>query len=440
MRRAIPCQFLRMLWWILAVLPGAERLEASEVITHPYQGITYINRTETAPRTLNMHIVKVDLTAPGISFKLTQTGGTRETIRQTTLDFLNQQHAQVAINSHFFLPFPSSDTNATLVGLAASDGVVYSPFEPQPVGSGYTNQSYAILFYAPALNIDFANHATIVHRDPGFPDNKHVLEPVTLWTALAGSAQIVTSGVKTIPTYSGSPNGLNALNGYSDSNSWYALLRARTAIGLTADNQTLILFTVDQAGGSGGMSGSEVADTLINDYQVYNALNLDGGGSTTLAMQDPVTHTGDIVNESSDNPQGRAVGSNLAVFAQPMPEPAPRLTITLTDTNSVVLAWPASATGWHLEKNPDLAPNHWSSVSTPPQPVGDQMQVVVVPLELRNFYRLSWSSNNIAEISHVDSNTSWSVTVSESVPVTTPSVTSCTGESRSHSPHSQISH
>ena len=375
--------------WILAGLPGAERLQASVVITHPYQGITYINRTETAPRTLNMHIVKVDLTAPGISFKLTPPGGALETIRQTTLDFLNQQHAQVAINSHFFLPFPSTDTNATLVGLAASDGVVYSPFEPQPVGPGYTNQSYAIMFYAPALNIDSANHATVVHRNPAFPDNKHVLEPVTLWTALAGSAQTVTNGVKTIPTYSGSPNGLNALNGYSNGNSWYALLKPRTAIGLTADNQTLILFTVDQAGSSGGMSGSEVADTLINDYQVYNALNLDGGGSTTLAMQDPVTHVGAIVNVSSDNAQGRAVGSNLAVFAQPMPEPALRLTITLTATNSVALVWPAPATGWRLQENPDLASNHWISVSTPPQPAGDQMQVVVVPLVTTRFYRLS---------------------------------------------------
>jgi hypothetical protein len=31
----------------------------------------------------------------------------------------------------------------------------------------------------------------------------------------------------------------------------------------------------------------EVADLLRNEYQVWNALNLDGGGSTTMAMQDP---------------------------------------------------------------------------------------------------------------------------------------------------------
>ncbi len=32
---------------------------------------------------------------------------------------------------------------------------------------------------------------------------------------------------------------------------------------------------------------SEVADLLIRDYGVWNALNLDGGGSTTMAMEDP---------------------------------------------------------------------------------------------------------------------------------------------------------
>jgi Phosphodiester glycosidase len=64
-----------------------------------------------------------------------------------------------------------------------------------------------------------------------------------------------------------------------------------------------------------GLSVGEVADILINDYGVYNALNLDGGGSTTLAMEHPITHARSIVNVSSDNPNGRAVASSLAVFA-----------------------------------------------------------------------------------------------------------------------------
>ena len=63
------------------------------------------------------------------------------------------------------------------------------------------------------------------------------------------------------------------------------------------------------------MSGGEVADMLIREYGVFNALNLDGGGSTTLAMENPATHSDVIVNVSDDNPAGRSVGSNLAIFA-----------------------------------------------------------------------------------------------------------------------------
>ena len=81
--------------------------------------------------------------------------------------------------------------------------------------------------------------------------------------------------------------------------------------------RTLILFTVDRAGGSLGMSVGEVADLLIRDYRVEQALNLDGGGSTTLAMEDQVTQTRAQLNRSSDAAGIRAVGSSLAIFARP---------------------------------------------------------------------------------------------------------------------------
>jgi len=286
---------------------------AAEVVDHPFLGVTHITRTETSPRAITMHIVRIDLTIVGIGFRLTPPGGTRETVRQTTLAYLNAQQAQLAINSHFFLPFPSADLNAMLIGIAASDGNVFSAFEA-PV------QSYAIVTDAPGINIDVSNQASVVHRSVVFADGKHVVEPVALWNTVAGSAQIVTNGVKSIPVYIDAthPDGLLTPPGpanYSNSNSWYNLVNARTAIGLSQDNQTLVLFTVDRAGGSLGLSVGEVADILINDYGVYNALNLDGGGSTTLAMENPITHVRSIVNVSSDNPNGRAVASSLAVFA-----------------------------------------------------------------------------------------------------------------------------
>jgi exopolysaccharide biosynthesis protein len=59
----------------------------------------------------------------------------------------------------------------------------------------------------------------------------------------------------------------------------------------------------------------EVAQVLVRDYDVWQALNLDGGGSTSMAMADPVTGAAMLVNASSDGPAGRSVATNLLVFA-----------------------------------------------------------------------------------------------------------------------------
>jgi exopolysaccharide biosynthesis protein len=285
----------------LAVCPAAD------VVEQPFRGITHITRTESSPRNLHIHILKIDLTEPGLRFHLSRAAGSRETVRQTTLEFLEQEHAQVAINVHFFLPFPSTDRESWLVGFAASDGDVYSAFETP-------SQSYALVRDAPALNVDRENHASIVHRDAAFEDGKHVMEKVTIWNAVAGSGQILTRGVETIPRYddalrAGGPNS------YSNEKSWYDVRTARAAIGVSEDGGTLFLFTVDVRGGSEGMEVGEVASMLRREG-AYDALNLDGGGSTRLAMEDPETHARRIVNVSSDNPMGRSVASSLAVFAE----------------------------------------------------------------------------------------------------------------------------
>jgi hypothetical protein len=303
--------FSRRLLPVAALLLCRLTLPAADTVTHPFRGITYIEREEISPRAVKMHVVQIDLTAPGVRFKLTPPGGSRECPRQTTLDFLRQEHAQVAINAHFFLPFPSPDADAFLVGFAASEGTVYSAFESP-------EQNYALVADAPALNLDRGNHAAVLHRDPAFADGRHVKEQAAVWNAVAGSAQIVTDGVRTIPRY-GEELRAGGPNAYSAEKSWYEQINARTAIGVTRDGRTLVLFTVDVRGGSTGLKVSEAADILIREFGVYQALNLDGGGSTTLAMEDPATHAARVVNVSSDNPGGRKVASNLAVFAEREP-------------------------------------------------------------------------------------------------------------------------
>jgi hypothetical protein len=300
---------------MLALLAVVPVFGATEV-TKPFVGVTLIQRTETAPRQVTIHVVQIDLTAPGLSFKLTPPSGTLDTVRQTTLEYLKQEKAQLAVNAHYFLPFPSPQPEASVVGFAASNGKVFGPFE-DPV------QSYALVRNVPALNLDRENHAAVVHPDPADPERRRVLEPVTLWNAVSGSAQIVTGGAKTIPVYADAahPNGALTPGGpgnYSNERSWYDAVNARTAIGLTRDRRTLVILVVDRAGGSLGMTVGEVADLLLKDYGVFDALNLDGGGSSSLAMQNPQTKAAEWVNVSSDNPAGRSVADSLAIFAKPV--------------------------------------------------------------------------------------------------------------------------
>lgn len=282
-------------------------------VAQPFVGITYAEKIETTPRALRMHVAQIDLTAPGIRFKVSPPGGDREVVRQSTLNFLIQEHAQLAVNAHYFLPFPSEDKTAWIIGLGASEGRVFSAFE-------IPEQSYALVAYAPAINIDPGNHAAIVHYDPSFADGRHVREKVTLWNVVAGSSQIVTSGVISVPVYR-DDNHFDAEldpggpNNYSNAKAWADATTARTAIGLSQDRRTLTLFTVDVRGGSEGMRLSEVADELIREFGVFDALNLDGGGSTTMSMEG-ADGKPSIVNVSSDNPNGRLVATSLAVFAK----------------------------------------------------------------------------------------------------------------------------
>lgn len=313
---AMMAPVFRLVTALFVALSCAAVVHAESIVTRPFRGVTHTVRTETTPRGLRMHVIEIDLRARGIRFKLTEPGGSRDTVRETTLNFLERQQAQVAINCHFMVPYPSTDTNVDVVGIAASKGTLYSAFEPQPVAPAYVDQSYALLPYAPAFNIGRANHIRIVRYEPGRTSNPRFADRVRIWNAVSGSAQIVTTGVKTIPEYSVGADGLKALNGYSQFNSWYDRLRARTAIGVNSNRTSLVLFIVDETGGSYGMTVGEVADVLINDYHVHDALNLDGGGSTTMALQDPSTGGGYIANTPSDNPLGRSVGSNLAVFAR----------------------------------------------------------------------------------------------------------------------------
>ena len=89
----------------------------------------------------------------------------------------------------------------------------------------------------------------------------------------------------------------------------------RTAVGIARDGRRLFLVVVDgrQKGYSDGMSLRELAD-LMRHLGARDAINLDGGGSTTLVYADPDSRGAlRIANRPSDPAGERPVGNALAI-------------------------------------------------------------------------------------------------------------------------------
>ena len=81
----------------------------------------------------------------------------------------------------------------------------------------------------------------------------------------------------------------------------------RTAIGFSRDSSMLLLFTVDgRSENSGGMTLIELAN-VMRELGAWQALNFDGGGSTTMVVD------GKVVNRPSDKEGEREVGNALIV-------------------------------------------------------------------------------------------------------------------------------
>ncbi|MHB1328912.1 MAG: phosphodiester glycosidase family protein [Gemmatimonadales bacterium] len=93
----------------------------------------------------------------------------------------------------------------------------------------------------------------------------------------------------------------------------------RTAVAVRHDRQRLLLITVDgrQPSYSEGMTLAELA-TFLRDIGATDAINLDGGGSTTMAVpnRDRVVT---VVNRPSDRTGERPVANALAVVRRCRP-------------------------------------------------------------------------------------------------------------------------
>jgi len=70
------------------------------------------------------------------------------------------------------------------------------------------------------------------------------------------------------------------------------------------------------------------------------------------------------------------------------PSGAPRLTISLTATNTVLISWPSPYSGFALQQNSNLSTTNWVTLTNTPITIGSQNQVTMPPPTGNQFYRL----------------------------------------------------
>lgn len=86
----------------------------------------------------------------------------------------------------------------------------------------------------------------------------------------------------------------------------------RTALGISQDGNTLILMVVDGRGTSIGATHDEMAD-LMKEYGAYDAMHLDGGGSSTMVVETASEDNLSVKNKVSDGSE-RKIMTALGVY------------------------------------------------------------------------------------------------------------------------------
>lgn len=223
-----------------------------EPVTRPlFRGITYTREIRRSPRLAIVHLVTVKVGTPGLRFIVTPGDPDKpEPLgARTPSDFLREHHVQLAINGDFFAPwhsngpfdyYPHRGDPVHPLGFAAADGVVYGRDRGD------------------------ARATLRITRDqrPSF-----TLPLDQAYAAVSGETLLVDGQPRLGTRHPGGPE-------------------PRTAVGLDRDEATLFILVADgrQPHYSEGLETGEVAATLLR-LGAWNAVNLDGGGSTALVIE-----------------------------------------------------------------------------------------------------------------------------------------------------------
>jgi exopolysaccharide biosynthesis protein len=101
----------------------------------------------------------------------------------------------------------------------------------------------------------------------------------------------------------------------------------RTGIGISKDKTEVILVTIDGRDSSFKGISQEMLGALLRDLGAWNGVNMDGGGSTTMAIKPNGETKSTVVNKPSEGSQ-RLVVNGVGVFSSAPSGKAERIEIT----------------------------------------------------------------------------------------------------------------
>jgi hypothetical protein len=240
----------------------------------------------------------VDLRDPRVEIRVTAPHKPRadeppctEAYTETTLDWLRREGLVLAVNAHFFVRLDDGEDAVPpgipvdLLGPCRSAGRAVAPGRNDGKAS-------------PVLAVTKDGRARIAMLTPRESDKMDA----------------VVSGLPELDGVSGSLLVKNGRNLGETALPRPTERHPRTAVGLSADNRTLIVAVIDgrDPAWSVGVTLPELADILIK-LGAATAVNLDGGGSSSFIFAPPGGEQ--VINHPSDG-HWRPVGTSLGVYVK----------------------------------------------------------------------------------------------------------------------------
>ena len=153
---------------------------------------------------------------------------------------------------------------------------------------------------------------------------------------------------------------------------------------------------IGASAGSGPVNTSATNEVLFGAGMTATAFGAATGGFTQRIITSP---DADIVEDEVATAAGSYNATatlssgawlmQLAAFKAAAVNPPP-LRIILTATNTAVVTWPAAVTDFTLQESSNLAALNWGNVTNAVGTVGNDNQVIVMPLFGQRYYRLKY--------------------------------------------------